>query len=119
RHVTTRDLRDLLIAERLGLLYSPSGAGKSSLIQAALIPELEAEGFRVLPPVRVNREPPAGTISVALGGAGDSNMNRYVLSVLLSIEDEPPPNDQAPETGLSGMKLATYLERRRQAAGMD
>jgi ABC-type arginine transport system ATPase subunit len=35
------DLLDLLIAERIVMLYSPSGAGKSSLIQAALIPELK------------------------------------------------------------------------------
>jgi ABC-type lipoprotein export system ATPase subunit len=31
------DLVDLLIAERVVLVYSPSGAGKTSLIQAALI----------------------------------------------------------------------------------
>ena len=37
-----RDLLDLLIAERIVLLYSPSGAGKSSLIQAGLIPHLQA-----------------------------------------------------------------------------
>jgi MoxR-like ATPase len=47
-----RDLRDLLIGERIVLLYSPSGAGKTSLIQAALIPELEREHFRVLPLMR-------------------------------------------------------------------
>jgi len=31
------ELLDLLIAERIVLLYSPSGAGKTSLVQAALI----------------------------------------------------------------------------------
>jgi ABC-type arginine transport system ATPase subunit len=36
----TQDLLDLLIAERIVLLYSPSGAGKSSLILAALVPAL-------------------------------------------------------------------------------
>jgi len=52
------DLLDLLIAERIVLLYSPSGAGKTSLVQAALIPQLEAEGFAVLPVIRVSVEPP-------------------------------------------------------------
>ena len=35
------------------LLYSQSGSGKSSLVNARLIPLLEAEGFDVLPPARV------------------------------------------------------------------
>ena len=35
-----RELLDLLIAERIVLLFSPSGAGKSSLIQAGLAPLL-------------------------------------------------------------------------------
>ncbi len=54
-----RELLDLLIAERIVLLHSPSGAGKSSLVQAGLIPALEGEGFQVLPVARVNLEPPA------------------------------------------------------------
>ena len=37
------ELLDLLIAERIVLLYSPSGAGKTSLIQAGLLPKLEEE----------------------------------------------------------------------------
>ena len=65
-----RDLFDLLVSERIVLLHSPSGAGKSSLIQAALIPHLtdEDEGFRVLPLIRVN-EPPRAPVA-----------NRYVYS---------------------------------------
>ena len=52
RERETAELLDLLIAERIVLLSSPSGAGKTSLVQAALIPVLEAEGFRVLPAMR-------------------------------------------------------------------
>jgi hypothetical protein len=43
------ELLNLLIAERIVMLYSPSGAGKSSLLKAALIPALEKEDFCVLP----------------------------------------------------------------------
>ena len=35
------ELRHLLTAERLVLLHSPSGAGKSSLINAGLVKELQ------------------------------------------------------------------------------
>ena len=59
------ELLDLLIAERIVLLYSPSGAGKTSLMQAALIPELEKEGFQVLPVMRVSLEPPPEQIGRA------------------------------------------------------
>ena len=38
-------LFNLLLANRVMLLYSPSGAGKSSLIYATLIPELQNENF--------------------------------------------------------------------------
>jgi MoxR-like ATPase len=45
-------LLHLLIAERIIALYSPSGAGKTSLIQAGLLPHLEQEDFVVLPVTR-------------------------------------------------------------------
>src|SRR6266480_790503 len=54
-----RRLLDVLIAERIVLLHSPSGAGKTSLIQAALLPRLQEQEFTVLPVMRVSLEPPA------------------------------------------------------------
>lgn len=49
-----RQLLSLLIAYRTVLLYAVSGAGKTSLLNAALIPALEREeGFEVLPVARV------------------------------------------------------------------
>jgi WD40 repeat protein len=71
-----RDLTSLLVAERIVLLYSPSGAGKSSLIQAALIPALEARQFRVLPIVRVG---------LALPDDIPPGVNRYLAAAALSI----------------------------------
>jgi WD40 repeat protein len=47
------ELVSLIISHTEVLLYSQSGAGKSSLVNARLIPLLEAEGFDVLPPARV------------------------------------------------------------------
>ena len=58
RNQESAELADLLIAERIMMLYSPSGAGKSSLLNASVIPKLEENGFDVLPVARLNLEPP-------------------------------------------------------------
>lgn len=53
RDKEARDLLSLIIANNVVLVYSPSGAGKTSLINAKLIPLLKKEGFEVLPLTRV------------------------------------------------------------------
>ena len=95
------DLLDLVIAERVVLLHSPSGAGKSSLLHAGLIPRLRAEGFVVRPVLRVGLEPPEGA------PAG----NRYLLSALLSLGEEDAARRPAALAELAGQDLAGYLER--------
>ena len=104
-----RQLLELLIAERIVLLYSPSGAGKTSLIQAGLIPELEKEEFHVLPVIRVNRDP----------GPDVAPKNLYVMSTLLSLEREVPPERALPVEELAAMSLADYLKRREATSGTD
>jgi len=97
-----RELLDLLIAERIVVLYSPSGAGKSSLIYAGLIPALEGEGFRVLPVVRVNLEPPRDLPK-------DEAFNRYMYSVLMSLEEDLEEDQHTPREQLASMTLNEYL----------
>ena len=101
-----RELLDLLIAERIVVLYSPSGAGKTSLIQAALLPALQAEGFQILPLIRVNLEPPDPE------EPGGQVANRYVLSMLHSLEETLPAEQRLPRATLPQLALPTYLERR-------
>ncbi|HSN77347.1 MAG TPA: hypothetical protein VL334_19930 [Anaerolineae bacterium] len=99
RERETSELLDLLIAERIILLHSPSGAGKTSLVQAALIPELEQEGFRVLPPMRAGLpvDPSA------------PDTNRYVLSLLQALEEARPADQKRPPRELAGIALTDYL----------
>ena len=75
------DLRRLMIqfvAQRIVLLYSPSGAGKTSLVQARMIPALESRDFLVRPVIRVNREPQDRSF----------NVNRFIYSTIHSLEME-------------------------------
>ena len=102
-----KSLLNLLIAERIVLLYSPSGAGKTSLIQAALIPSLEKERFRVLPVMRVGLDPPP-EIAQAV-----PDLNRHLFSLLLSLEKGRPPGQQTALDQLATMNLATYLAQWR------
>jgi hypothetical protein len=80
-----RELADLLVAERVVLVHAPSGAGKTSLIQAGLIPAVAAD-FDVLPVVRVGHPAPPG-------------VNRYRHSALASLGAPASPT----------VSLADYL----------
>ncbi len=73
----TRDLCSLVVAHPIVLLYAASGAGKSSLLNAGLIPLLEARGYEVLPPARVS-----GRIPDAVKNAGVDNV--YAFNILSS-----------------------------------
>lgn len=53
-------LLSLAISERIVVFCAPSGAGKSSLLNARLIPGLRRGGFKVLPVVRVGGDLPVG-----------------------------------------------------------
>jgi hypothetical protein len=57
RREETAELLSLVQSERLVLLFAPSGAGKSSLINAKLTPALEQRDYVVLPVARVSGEP--------------------------------------------------------------
>jgi len=76
-----RDLLSLIMAERVVLFYAPSGAGKTSLLNAQVIPALEEEGFNVLPAVRVGSDLPPD-----VDPRGVKNV--FVFSVLMGLARE-------------------------------
>jgi WD40 repeat protein len=102
RNREEREIQDLLIAERIVLLHSPSGAGKSSLVHAGLIPQLIDNGFLVYPVARVNQEPPPDIVK-------GEKFNRYVFSVLLSLEEALPEDQRTPVEKLVSIDLENYL----------
>lgn len=71
-------LRDRLVADRIVLLYSPSGAGKTSLVEAGLRDELGELDFLVPPTIRLGR---------SLGAVGHVG-NAYETSALAALDME-------------------------------
>jgi len=97
-----RTLLSLVLAEPLLLFYAQSGAGKSSLVNARLIPGLRQEGFRVLPVGRVGGGLPEDPSSVD---------NIFTFTLLSSISQ----GEVAP-TELAGMSLSAYLQQEKSPA---
>jgi Novel STAND NTPase 1/Domain of unknown function (DUF4337) len=98
----------LLSAERIVLLHSPSGAGKSSLIQAGLLPRL-TQLFDVWGPTRVNLQPHE---------SDSAAVNRYTRSANLGFEARIPKERQRQPELISAMTLSEYVAgrpRRRSA----
>ena len=109
-----RELLNFLLSQRIVLLYSPSGAGKTSLVQAGLIPSLAEKGFSILPVIRVNLEPqPSEEISQGANTTSPPAMNRYIYSALLSLEEGLLEEQQTPAKTLAGLSLEDYLAKRR------
>jgi hypothetical protein len=111
RDGAVRDLYNRLRARRIVVLHSPSGAGKSSLVQAGLIPKLRGAGFEVGKPIRVNLDPRG------IEGVQPGSTNRYLLSTLVSLEEgRAQAQERLGPAALAGMDLRDYLARR---AGPD
>ncbi len=93
-----REARDLLarvLSERLVLFYAQSGAGKSSLLHARLIPQLREVGYAVLPVARVSGELPGGVQSVD---------NIYLFNLMLNLDQSEGDPDR-----LNGLTLSQFL----------
>lgn len=94
RDTDAEGLLALVLSRRLVLFYSPSGAGKSSLIRTRLIPGLRDEGFRVLPVCRVGGGP---------AHTGQASGNVFITNLMASL---PPTGNASPAQPPS---LSEYL----------
>jgi len=98
REREARDLTARIVSERLLLFYAQSGAGKSSLLHARVIPKLrDEERFQVLPVGRVSGELPAGV------GAVD---NIYAFNLMTSLHQ-----GDAQAAQLAHVSLSDFLAR--------
>lgn len=121
------ELADVVISERIALVYSPSGAGKSSLLNAGVVPYLESRsGFYVYPIVRLNHSP--------IPGVENKDFNRYIWSAAWSLRrdhavddtqeimmqqslqdalESAGPQDSDANDDASGKNASTFTKRRR------
>ena len=97
------ELFSLTCAHPVVLFYSQSGAGKTSLINAGVIPRLKAEQIDVFPVARVGVKLPkdASTKRIA---------NVFVFNTLLSLEGK---EKQRKFNQLGKMSLADYLKEQK------
>ncbi len=110
REHETFTLLNLLIAERIVLLHSPSGAGKTSLVQASLIPQLQTRPYQLLPVIRLNLEPLVGGQAQPQGAEA---VNRYIYSLVSSLLKALPVVQRLPIEDAVQMTLPEFLERFR------
>lgn len=102
RDAEARRVINLLLSERIVLLHSPSGAGKTSLLQAKIAVEMREEfAFDVLPVVNVGRPLPPES-------QRQPGFNRYIYSAVNSICSDPARGDLA-RWAESGMRLSDLL----------
>ncbi|HYH65455.1 MAG TPA: hypothetical protein VD866_12235, partial [Urbifossiella sp.] len=123
------DITNLVVAERVVLLYSPSGAGKTSLLQAGLVPALRRRKQYVplgddpdgaAPPQFLlpdafdpDGRPTGQPVVVRVNTPPDSDApaNRYVRSAVLALHSGLPPTVRLPDADLNGISLCEYLSR--------
>jgi hypothetical protein len=130
REAEANALLDILIGKRLVLLHSPSGAGKSSLVEANLRPLLKESDIGIeigLRPwangssdgispdglyggIRLNIQPPSVENVVA---------NRFVYSVVSHIEHTRPESERLDIAELSTLDLPAYFERLAKSSASD
>jgi len=94
REREARDLIALVASERLVVFYAQSGAGKSSIVNTRLIPNLEAKEYEVLPVGRVSGD--------LIAGEGVDNI--YIHNLIHSFEQ----HDTDPKT-FASLTLSDFL----------
>lgn len=98
RDAEANDFFSLIVAHQVVLIYAQSGAGKTSLLNAKIIPSLKSKGYEVLPLARVQ------------GIQAGQTSNIYVFNTLQSWA-----NGQSEPGKLANLSLAEFLKQRPHA----
>lgn len=112
RTTDSLNLFNQLIPDRIVLMYAPSGAGKTSLLQTKLTELMEDEGFYVWDPIRLSLQ--ASEIEDRSGPR-----NRYAYSAILSLESHLDEDRRRDESEVRGLTLEDYVNDRLDSDGLD
>jgi YVTN family beta-propeller protein len=103
RNQETEEIITLISSHQIMLIYAQSGAGKTSVLNAQVTPELEKNGFEVLPMARVGISPGVTKVNMSV----ESNIlhvsNLYMFNAVCSLKPDTDP------TLLTDRSLAAFL----------
>lgn len=105
REKETNKFLEMLKEHRVVLLYAPTGAGKSSLLNRSIHDSLEAQGFEVLTGARVG-----GPLPDTLKASQIRNI--YTFAALYNLVDSDNSIEHRP-----AINMAEYLKGRRPRPG--
>ena len=110
REREARELLALVVSERLTLFYAQSGAGKSSLLNARVIPRLrDQEGFTVLPVGRVSGVLPDEVDPRTIDNIFVYHLIQGLSQKLAEKEVRPPVGREQKAADLAHTSLARFL----------
>lgn len=108
RNYETEEIVTLILSHQLVLIYAQSGTGKTSILNANVIPELEEkEGFEILPTARVGISPydVDETNSIKDSKKDQVVSNHYMFNALWSMKPNINPRS------LTNMSLSDFLNK--------
>src|SRR5215203_2348833 len=86
RDYETDEIVSLISSHKLVLIYAQSGAGKTSIFNAQVIPTLEEMGYEVLPVIRLKSS------SNIIPNTDTKDVNMFIFNSLQSLKPELDPN---------------------------
>ena len=130
-----QELGELLIEQKVVLFYAPTGTGKTSLVQAGLIPAMQQQGYPTLAVIRVglahltgmasapvDEEPPnewyaeepdnreSGHPTTRPPWLAAVKPNPYRMSTIICLEESLPVDLRMAPTRLANFTLESYLQ---------
>ncbi len=106
RHAEANELVSLIVAHPVVLLYAQSGAGKTSLLNAEVLPALAARGFEVIAGARVRGDGSAASI--------EGVKNVYAYNALVRLDGSKTPIEK-----LKGLSIKDYFAARPRLPGRE